>query len=51
MNKNELERFKKLEDIAMKFANESNEEFMTMEIKFPKKHLLKVIHFLRSLNS
>lgn len=51
MDKKELEEFRKLEDIALEFVKEENNELMTMEIKIPKKHLLKVIYFLRSLNN
>lgn len=48
MNEKELED---LENIAIKFEREKNNELMTMEIKFPKKHLLNVINFFRNLNS
>ena len=50
MTRNELEEYRKLEYKALEFATNKNNDPMTLEIKFPKKHLLKVLKFLQHLN-
>lgn len=51
MDKKVLEEYRKLEDIALEFAKNKNNESMTMEITFSKKHLLKVMRFLENLEN
>lgn len=50
MNKKELEQYRKLEDKALEFARNNDNELMSLEIKFPKKCLLRVLKFLEHLD-